>query len=201
MASSRKLFRLDSILCEHNAIDALEALVASGCDKTRLLSTLELIRQDWPGFDTSRTKTGLNRKRLKRAIGRFRSVADEIARINRESFGLLLLPGSALHGLRDLPDALRTYAAMLDRPIRALGPVRYPTLHVYKFYLTQHVIESTTHPHDKEIAALIGAVLPEDKRREDRKQGGKKTYDAVAHKQWRRDHYLHTADVLGERKK
>ena len=198
---SQKLEPLKSILREHNAIDALETLVASGCDENVLSAMLGLIHRDSPGFDTSLKKTGLGRKQLKAAIRRFRAVADTIEQINRKSFGLLLLPGSGFDHLRVLPNTLRVYAVMVERPTRALGRVRYPELHAYKFYLTQHVIEHTKEPHDEEVAALIDAVLPEHKRLEDRKQGGTKTYDAVAHKQWRRTHYRRTADALGESKK
>jgi hypothetical protein len=162
------------------------------------LVILDLIRQDWPGLDTSLRKTGLSRKRLKAAIGRFLAVANTIEQINGKSFGLFLFHGSGFDYLRVLPTTLRIYAAMLERPTAALGPVRYPMLNGYKCYLTQHVIERTQDPHDKEMATLIYAALPENKRHEDQKYGGPKTYDAIAQKQWRRDHYHRTADILGQ---
>jgi hypothetical protein len=198
---SRKFVALRSKLHEHNAIDSLKALVTSGCDEACLLPILDLIRQDWPGLDTSVKKTGLSRKQLKASIRRFREVADTIEGINHKTFGLLLLPPSGLAKLRDLPGMLRIYADMLERPVAVLGSVRYPALHAWKFYLTHHVIGITSHPHDKEVAELIDAVLPEAKRSEDRKQGGAKLYDANAQKQWRRSHYRRTEEVLAEARK
>src|SRR5690349_2283226 len=107
-----------------------------------------MIHDDFLGLDTSKTKTGLERKPLNAAIRRIRGVADEIARINREGFRWFLLPGSGFEHLRDLPDALKAYADMLERPIKVLGQERYPSLHFYKFQLTQYVIERTSGPHD-----------------------------------------------------
>jgi hypothetical protein len=201
VASSRKSLPPHFVLGSHTAIEALKTLVMSGCDEKRVLSILTMIRQDWPGLDTSEARTGMSRKRLKAAIGRIRGVADEIARFNRERFGLLLLPGSGLSHWRDLPDTLRIYAEMLEQPSSLLGQARYPTLHAYKFYLTQHVIESTAGPHDEEVAALIDDALPEYKRVKDRKHDCSKTYDAVAHKQWRLASYKDIALALDERKK
>jgi hypothetical protein len=197
----RKFVTLESTLREHNAVGALKTLVASGCDEACLLSILDLIRQDWPGLDTSVKKTGLSRKQLKASIRRFRAVADTIEGINHKTFGLLLLPPSGLARLRDLPGTLRIYADMLERPVAVLGSVRYPALHAWKFYLTHHVIGITSDPHDKEVAELIDAVLPEAKRSEDRKQCGAKLYDANAQKQWRRSHYRRTEEVLAEARK
>ena len=198
---SQNFKRLKSILREHNTIDALETLVASGCDENVLSAILDLIHRDWPGLDASLKKTGLSRKQLKAAIGRFLAVADTIEQINRKSSGLLLLHGSGFDYLRNLPNALRIYAAFLEQPFRGLGRVRSPVLHAWKFYLTQHVIEHTKEPHDEEVAALIDAVLPEGKRTKDRKHGGAKTYDAIAQKEWRLEHYKRTAEILGNARK
>lgn len=192
---------LGSTLREHNAVGALKTLVASGCYEACLLPLLDLIRQDSPGLDTSVKKTGLSRKQLKACIRRFRGVADTIELINHRGFGLLLLPPSGLRNLRDLPGTLRIYSDMLERPVAVLGSVRYPALHAYKFYLTHHVIEITSDPHDKEVAELIDAVLPAGKRSKDRKQGGAKLYDASAQKQWRLTHYRRTEEVLGVARK
>ena len=192
---------VELLLREHGALQAFNDLTSAGCDRVVLHSTLHMIHSDFPGFDSVKRLTGLDRKGLKAAIKRFRRVALEIQAINLEHFGLTLLPPSSFTSLGNLPTMLETYAKLLERrPLTLLGRVRNPVLHYQKFCLTRHVIESShdNKPHDEEVAAIVDAVLPPGKRRNDKKSGTgqPKTYDAVAHKQWRFEYYEKLARLL-----
>jgi hypothetical protein len=193
-------FPIESILAQHQALDAMNSLVNSGCERPQLLALLDLINQGFPGFDTPQGMTGLSKKQLGLTIKRLLGVANEMAAINKHAFGLTLLPPSSFGYLRHLPDAVRSYAAILCAPMSFAGRVRRPTLHVYKFYITRHVIDSTKKPHDEEVAALIGAVLASKKGLSEKNPGRARTYDAVAHKQWRHLHYLRLAADLESKK-
>ena len=167
-------------LKDNRALADLEELVRRRCDKGRLLACLHLISRGGFGLDNWRKLTGKDLRSLKGAINRFRQCANEIASINRHTFGLVLLQMGS-KDLRLLPERLQIYADLLEATTKDSGPRRHPEHHGYKFLLTEHVKERTRTWCDKEVSALINAV--QDKTDRD------KTYDAAAHKDWRRKNY------------
>lgn len=172
------------LLKESQALSAFEALVNAGCDGSFLLGPLTLIHQNWHRHDKCEHRTGLSQKRLKATAKRICDLAQEIRAINRNGLGIELIPPSRLNSLTHLPEMLLAYATLLERrPLAELG--RNATLHVLKFNITHHVKKCTKKYYDEEVSAIISAVLPGSPN--GRRRGS--TYDAVAHKQWRSDHY------------
>jgi hypothetical protein len=161
-------------------VPGLEALVELDCDKHRLLACLQSISGGGFGLDDWRKLTGKDLRSLKGAINRFRQCANEIASINRHTFGLLLLQMGS-KDLRLLPKRLQIYAAHLEATTKDSGPRKHPEHHAAKFFLVNHVKEITRRWCDEEVSALIDAVR--DKTDRD------KTYDAAAHKDWRHKNY------------
>ena len=161
-------------------VPGLEQLVRLGCDKSRLLACLQSISGEGFGFDDWRGLTGKDLRSLKGAIDRFRQCANEIASINRHALGWLLRE-PAFKDLYLLPDRLQRYALFLEATTKDSGPRKDPELQANKFFLVNHVKERTGRWCDEEVSALINAVR--DKTDRD------KTYDAAAHKDWRRKNY------------
>lgn len=158
----------------------LEQLVRLGCDKSRLLACLQSISGEGFGFDDWRKLTGKDLRSLKSAINRFRQCANEIASINRHALGWLLRE-PAFKGLYLLPDRLQRYALFLEATTKDSGPRKDPERNAAKFFLVNHVKERTGRWCDEEVSALIDAVRGKTDR--------DKTYDAAAHKDWRRKNY------------
>src|SRR6185437_7427795 len=73
-------------------------------------------------------------------------------------------------------ERLRTYAGVLDSLRPLLGPKLSVRLHAWKGSIVALVLEDTRQAHDPEVAAIISAVLDDDK------------YSEKAHQAWRLTH-------------
>ena len=128
---------------------------------------------------------GMDLRRFKREIGNIRHCADIIDRLNRSdlvyhvSVEVQLPQFIEVRRLQTLSEQLREYADTLDSLRRVFGPKSRPRLHAWKAWIVAVVTEDTKAPHDREVSALIGAVLDEPK------------YSEKAHQKWRLDHIDH----------
>ncbi len=171
---------VEELLESYRAEANLENLVEERCDKGRLLACLNSISRGGFGFDDWRELTGKDLRSLKRVIKNVRQYASEIESINRHALGWLLRE-PAFKDLYLLPDRLQRYALFLEATTKDSGPRKDPERNMAKFFLVNHVKERTGRWCDEEVSALIDAVR--DKTDRD------KTYDAAAHKDWRRKNY------------
>jgi hypothetical protein len=81
-----------------------------------------------------------------------------------------------LPGHTSLSERLRAYADGLDYLRRFFGPKKKLRQHVWKAQLVAMVVSNTGAPRDREVSALIGAVLDAPK------------YSEKAHQAWRLSH-------------
>lgn len=168
-------------LHQHIAEPALEKLIAAGCDRLRLVSSLQilfngfgdeswgtLIASAWPDFH------GNSQKKLKRGIEQIRQCASDIERLNRTFFSAVCFPFGSEHQPRfsDLPGTMRKYADAWEIASAHFGPKKRPLRAVSKALIVAYVTGATGSPHDEEVSALIAAAT-------------KTPYTTDAHRQWR----------------
>ncbi len=170
---------VESVLKEHATDFQLESLVRAGCDRSQLLTALELVclaDESWKSL------VEMNLRAFKGAIGQIRHCADMIDRLNRSHLIYRLSiehrdPRFAgIHELPTLAERLRGYANLVDQQRYLFGPKRKIRWQMRKAWIVAIVIEHTGKPHDREVAALIASVL--DLRK----------YSEKAHQAWRVKH-------------
>ena len=159
---ARRLSQIEKVLKEHEAWRDLHRLVRSNCDRDELLLLLVLIGPYSAIADSPGMRLQFDRHKLKTLIGRLQRCADEIERLFPHRLNLPLpisVPGADL--LSDVPLNLRFYAQGL------LHLFRFKEFRVRSHFYRQlasaalihYVKQKTGTFHDKEVSALISAVL------------------------------------------
>jgi hypothetical protein len=181
MGSKRSLSDAERILKENGALPDLQALARFGCNREGLISVLEiagLADDSW----TTRLGRGMDRRKFLSIMEQIRECANLIARLNRSELIHTLSVElrdpwfAALHNRPTLPERLRYYAQSFELLPKVFGPRRRNREDSWKALLVAQVLEDTGRPHDKQVSALIAAVL--DLRK----------YSEQAHGKWRRNH-------------
>jgi hypothetical protein len=176
MDSKKTLSEVESVLDEHVALPALQALEDAGCNRGELIGAMGLallVNESWKGL------VGMNLRGFKRAIKHIRDCADTIEQLNRSEliYRLSIDHRDAgfvgLHESPTLPERLRKYANLLDHRRQLFGPKRNFRSHAWKAWIVAIVTEDTGSPHDPEVASIIGAIL------------GAQKYSEKAHQAWR----------------
>ena len=159
------------LLEDFNALRNLDALVCKGCDRSQILTKLQLLRTP-PLKDTWEAATGVqNPKELEQIARQVEGCADSIERTN-SGWYLTFLRATVF---RQLPALLRSYAMQLRLLRKWFGPKRHPTENIAKCQLVEHVHAATGEWRDEGVSSLIAAVLDNQ------------NYDAGRHGRWRRE--------------
>src|SRR5205807_9742065 len=134
---------------------ALEELIDAGCDRIRLVSSLQslfrgfgdeswstLIASAWPGFH------GNLQKKLKRTIEQIRQCASDIERLNCTSLSAVCFPfGSEYQPcFSDLPGTMRQYADAWEIARSQFGPKKRPLWALSKALIVAYVTRATGSP-------------------------------------------------------
>jgi hypothetical protein len=179
MDGKKPLSEVESVLDEHVALPALQALEDAGCNRGELIAAMGLAfltNESWKGL------VGMNLRGFKRAIRHIRDCAGTIEQFNRSELIYRLSiehrdPGFVgLHESPTLPERLREYAKLLDHRRQLFGPRRNFRGHAWKAWIVAIVTEDTRSPHDPEVASIIAAILNNPK------------YSEKAHQMWRLKH-------------
>jgi hypothetical protein len=179
--------RIEDVLTDHAANRDLEALVRAGCEHDRVVALLDLVfwtDESWQQL------VGMGQSRFQREIRQIRNCAAVVDRLNRSeliyhaSVEIKLLQFIDVHKSPSLSEQLRAYAEGLDFLRKMFGPKTKLRQHVWKAQLVAMVVNNTGTPHDREVSALIGAVLDDPK------------YSEKAHQAWRLGH----AELIRSRK-
>jgi hypothetical protein len=129
-----------------------------------------------------RTLSGMDLRAFKTVLKQIRHCALVIDRLNRTdlmyrvSIEFRLDRFAGLFDSPTLPDQLREYAKAVGSLPQLLGPRHKHTLHAWKAHLVAIVLEQTGKAHDREVSALMAAVLENQK------------YSEKAHQAWRLKH-------------
>jgi hypothetical protein len=180
MRRRKTLSDVGRVLEEHLAYQHLEVLVDAGCDRQQLLIALNLVfladEESWE------TLVGTSLRGFKKAIKEIEACAGLIERLNGTH---LMYRVSIEHrdprfvGIREsptLPEKLREYAKNLDSLRDPYGPKRKIRAHTWKASIVAIVKESTGKDYDRQVSALIAAVLDNG------------DYSEKAHQAWRLKH-------------
>jgi hypothetical protein len=185
----QKIPSSEDALRKHAAVAQLKALVDAGCDRSEIVTLLDLAFLTVESWDS---QIGMGLRDLKTALTEIRNCADIIGRLNRTEVLYRAIVEHripdfvSLCELADLPESLRRYASAVKWFCQIVGPKRRPRLLAWKAWIVAVVWESTNRPHDVEVASLIGAVLDDA------------DYSAEVHKTWR---FRHRALIQKSRNK
>jgi hypothetical protein len=183
------LLTIETLIRDDCGTKFLDNLVTAGCNKDVLLWLLHPFSRK-PVFhllegtfytEGPRNSEALfkrNPTQIKKLLKRVEAFATEIETLNLDFEFNYLLPcgGPELKQFWELPDTVRNYAKFISHTARNYGRGSDRIYNIRKAQLTSYVKNETSRFHDKEIAALIGAMLGEP-------------YDAINHTVWRRKHY------------
>jgi hypothetical protein len=176
MDREKALSEVERVLIKHSAQRELKSLVNAGCDRGRLMAVLQLAfltDESW------RTLSGMDLRTFKSELRQVRHCAHVIDRLNRTdlmyrvSIEFRLDRFAGLYRSPKLPDQLREYAKAVGSLPQLLGPRHKHTLHAWKAHLVAIVLEQTGKAHDREVSALMAAVLENQE------------YSEKAHQAWR----------------
>jgi hypothetical protein len=199
MPRQSALSEIEVILEKHSLIGDLDALFERDGDRQHLIDQLDLafifnVDTSWEHL------TGRTLEHLKKLVSDIRICAAQIEQLGKTRLVLnatleLKVPGiAALKEGTALVSRLRMYASELEYLLSAFGPKRKPMLNAWKAAICALVFSSTGRFHDREVAAIISAVLEEEDRRVRRKLKARvrrKTpphgYTEKAHQKWRRE--------------
>lgn len=181
VAMSGKKIRSDTerALEEHAALPSLQTLVDSGCDRSELISYMEVA---FMADDSWKTLVDMNLRAFKGSIKKIRDCAGVIDRLNRSEliYHMSIEAKDArfvgIHESPTLPVRLREYADKLDWLRHVFGPKRNIRLNAWRGWIVAVVMENTEKPHDREVSSLIAAVLNDSQ------------YSESAHRAWRSKH-------------
>lgn len=178
MAVRRKKnpFPIEAVLSDHAVLKDLDDLVTAQCDRDELLAYLSManfVDESWKKL------VGAGLKTYRRNIREIEHCANLIERLNRSKLLWLSISHPdpkfvGIHRSPTLPEQLRRYADNLRNLPETFGPKRSLGRHAWKALIVAKVTKVTGKPHDREVSALIAAVL--DNRR----------YGVKAHQAWRR---------------
>jgi hypothetical protein len=167
------------VLVDNAADPQLESLVHAGCDRARLMAALELAFLTDESWETL---VGMDLRQFKVAVTQIKDCADTIDRLNRSELiyrAAIYLYDPCFAGVGQpptLPVRLREYAKAVESLREKLGPGHKIWLHVWKAQLVAIVLEATSDPHDREVSAIIAAMLNSPR------------YSEKTHQAWRLGH-------------
>lgn len=179
MSDKKSRSDIETVLNDHSALQHLKTLVDAGCNRSELLSLLDLAFFANESWDTL---VGRDLRAFKGAIAQIRACASVIEGLNRSElvYHVTIEIGDPrflrLNELPDLSERLREYAGSLDLLRVMYGPKSAIRRHAWKAWIVARVMEDTKRPHDREVASLIAVVL------------GEAEYSEKAHQAWRLDH-------------
>jgi hypothetical protein len=152
---------------------SLDTLVATGCDRMRLLALLETL-------DAAQVGVRLSKKEAETIRGHFIMAAKAANHLASSDVGRLMFP-STTTSLEFQLDAIATTLKVLAK---YLHKNRSMHADVVKALLVRYVerMTNTKRRHDKEVAVLVDAVLRGDNDFLSHSRG----YSVTAHGQWRR---------------
>ncbi len=161
--TSECLEGIEQLIRDHEASNDLVELVDDGCNRRRLLLYLDFLRNPYRDFqDDWETFFGVgDRKTAQRTAERFRGIADEIERINdRGLFSWWLrLTDPKLRKFIELPNLIRRYSQILEAPSKIKPKKQHPIFNAVQATLVKYVKLKTGRSHDRQVSALISAVL------------------------------------------
>ena len=140
-------------------------LTAKGCDRTSILENLVHLVRDAPKIDSWRGIVGMEPRHPKSALKRIRNCADKVEQINSQPISHFLLfsvPDNIYRDFLRIPELLRAYTKALQHCLKHIRPKAGHARLGAQMALVQHVKKKTGSWHDKEVAALISAVLDKD---------------------------------------
>jgi hypothetical protein len=178
MAKRQFQFEVERVLAEQS-LDYVQALADAGCDRTELLSLLEL--EFWTHESWSEL-VGMDLRAFKVLISEIRNCAGRIKRLEESELMYHLrfeLPNSPFERLREQPvlsTRLREFASLLDAARAQVGPKRRPRLNAWKARVVATVSTRVGRVCDREVSAIISAILQEP------------NYTEKAHQTWRLKH-------------
>ncbi len=153
----------------------LQNLVSKGCNREAILVFLSLLPNP-PVKDTWEEALGFDDpKKAHRLAERIRKCAREVGSLESDYFRILvveLLQTSIPH----LASTLCSVADLLQAVRKSAGPKKHPLRNAVICLLVSYVKETTGRYYDKEVSALLSAVLDND------------VYDKSRHGRWRREH-------------
>jgi hypothetical protein len=201
MLRQAPLSEIELILERHSLIGNLNALFERDDDRQRLLAHLDMASIF--NVDTSwEHLTGRTLENLKRLVRDIRICAAQIEQLGKTRLVLnatLELRVSGIAALKEgtaLVSRLRMYASDLEFLLSAFGPRRKPMFNSWKAAICALVVSSTGRFHDRDVAAIISAVLEEEERRVPcrrklkvrvRRRTPHHGYTEKAHQKWRRE--------------
>ena len=183
------LTKIEKVISEHSATLALEKLISCGCTREELLFRLLLLHSKTTASNTWQRLIGMERRQIKSATSGLARCAGQVARINRSQVFMLLCqkapavweslyprirePG--IEGMiAKLPLILCTYEKTLEQCSKEFQPGKRFNLHAAKEEFVKYVCAKTGKPHDREVSAMISAMLDDD------------NYSPDDHLQWRK---------------
>ena len=156
--------------------ESLNRLCNSGCEREELVWLLRgCDGRALAGLTSAQELFGRPAELLKTNLNALEEAASILESINGQPFGILLR-GTVLLDLMQLPDSLRLYVAAVEAAKRDFFHGAEWFLNIAKARLVDHVNYKTASWSDEEVSTLIGAVA--------RKQ----SYPAYIHRQWRYQH-------------
>ena len=182
MGRKKALSNVEDVLKEHGAEHDFETLVKAGCNRGELIMTLELA---FLADESWETLVGMDLRSFKTDIAKVRHCADLIERLNRTELIYRVSTEGRIHRFAavydspTLPERLHEYASNLNSLLGVVGPKPKHRTHAWKASIVAIVRESTGKDHDKEVSALIAAVLNHD---------DDDDYSVKAHQAWRAEH-------------
>ena len=185
----RKLGSIAKAIKNGGETPSLNALVAAGCDEQFLLFLLHPFSPT-PVFETLKgifytpgpgNATALFKRKpgeVKRLLQRLGKIADDIEFLNVSfEYGWVLPMGEPeLNRFWRLPETIRDYTRFMQHLGKYFGSGSEGVHNINKAVVTAYVKRETKRFHDKEVAALIGAVMGN-------------CYAETDHKTWRYKHY------------
>jgi hypothetical protein len=197
MRKQAQLTDIELILDRHSSLSDFETLVAEGCERQRLLDQLGwvfIVDSSWEHL------LGNNLASLRKTVGDVRRCAalieqlDKTRLIHDVTLEFEVPRVAALREGASLAKRLRMYANELERLPSAFGPRWKHMLNAWKARMCALVILGTGKFHDREVAAIISAVLEEEERQRPRGKRAKirvrrknpyAGYTEKAHQGWR----------------
>ena len=193
----RKLGSIANVIENGGEQPSLTALCAEGCDEHFLLFLLHPFSPT-PVFETltgifytsgPRNATTLfksNPGQVKRLLQQLDKIADDIESLNKSfEYGWVLpISGPELNRFWLLPETIRHYTRFMKDLGKYFGRGSEGVHNLNKAMVTAYVNRETKRFHDKEVSALIGAVM-------------EKSYAETDHKTWRNKHYKRFETLFG----
>jgi hypothetical protein len=193
----RKLGSIAKAIENGEETPSLNALVAAGCVEDALLFLLHPFSPS-PVFEGlvgifytpgPRNAAALFKKtpgEVTRLLQRLEKIADHIESLNKSFEYNWALPtgGPELDRFWHLPETIRDYTRFMKHLRKYFGSGSEGVHNLNKACVTAYVKRKTRRFHDKEVAALIGAVM-------------EKSYADTDHKSWRIKHYSRFETLFG----